>query len=177
MPKGTGAPTGARSPVRPEMIDKAQRREKAIQLRLAGATFDQIAEQCGFTDRSSAYAAVRRGVQRIGREQAEELFDVDNARLDRLLMAVWPKAMQGDLAAVDRVLAIMQRRARMLGYDGVGITMQTQVTTDDGKQQITLAEVFGSNSPEIQQRLARMLHDELPAGDNTHEGGETDGQG
>jgi hypothetical protein len=38
-------------------------------------------------------------------------------RLDRLFAAVWPLAIAGDLAAVDRVLKIMARRAKMEGFD------------------------------------------------------------
>ncbi len=38
-------------------------------------------------------------------------------RLDQLLVAMWPKAMQGSGWAVDRCLGIMKRRAELLGLD------------------------------------------------------------
>jgi hypothetical protein len=38
-------------------------------------------------------------------------------RLERLHAAVWPQAIRGDVNAVDRVLRIMERRARLLGLD------------------------------------------------------------
>ena len=39
------------------------------------------------------------------------------ARLDRLQLAAWPKAQQGDLRAIDTVLRILQRRASLFGLD------------------------------------------------------------
>jgi hypothetical protein len=38
-------------------------------------------------------------------------------RLDELESAIWPNAMAGNLDAIDRCLAIMERRARLLGLD------------------------------------------------------------
>lgn len=167
--------TGARSETFPTQIANEKRREQAVELRLSGATFQQIAQQCGYTDKSSAWEAVRRAVRRIGREQAEELFDADMARLDKLLMAVWPKAMKGDLHAVDRVLSIMQRRARMLGYEGVTITTEQSSATADTSVP-SLAELLGTDAGELEQRMARVLHESMPTVID-QDGGETDEQG
>jgi len=38
-------------------------------------------------------------------------------RLDELLNALWDTAIAGDLKAVDRVLKVMERRAKLLGLD------------------------------------------------------------
>ena len=37
--------------------------------------------------------------------------------MDALQHAVWDKALDGDLSAMDRVIKIMDRRARLLGLD------------------------------------------------------------
>ena len=42
---------------------------------------------------------------------------MEAARLDRLLMDHWGKAIQGDVAATRTVLSIMDRRAKLLGLD------------------------------------------------------------
>ncbi|WP_461152340.1 hypothetical protein [Saccharopolyspora tripterygii] len=154
----------ASSPASPQNVANTQRRERALQLRLSGATFQQIADELGYTDKTAAYKSIRHALDRIGREEAQELFDLDLARLDRLLMAVWPQAMKGDLFAVDRALKIMERRARMVGYDGVQLT----ITSSSGDAPVanglpSLADILGTETGEVEQRMARVLHDALPA--------------
>ena len=39
------------------------------------------------------------------------------ARLDVAQRAIWKKVVKGDLAAIDRLLKIMQRRAKLIGLD------------------------------------------------------------
>jgi hypothetical protein len=38
-------------------------------------------------------------------------------RLNALQVAIWDRAIEGDLKALDRVLAVMARRAKLLGLD------------------------------------------------------------
>lgn len=162
-------PSGYRSLVSPARIKDTERQAEAVRLRIAGKTFDEIAEQCGYTDKSSAYGSVRRAVQRIGREQAEELFDVDMARFEAMWAEVWPLFIDHQLSVADRLKAlnglldIMQRKARMLGYDNVTVTANTSsesVTTSVP----SLAELVGTDAGgELEQSMARMLHDSLPA--------------
>ena len=54
------------------------------------------------------------------REPAEAVRKIELDRLDALQRSLWPAALKGDLRdlpAVDRVLAVMGRRARLLGLD------------------------------------------------------------
>ncbi|SEO63543.1 Barstar (barnase inhibitor) [Actinacidiphila rubida] len=51
-------------------------------------------------------------------EKTEDLREVGNARLDRLLFVAYRQAVRdGNLAAIDRALRIIERRARLLGLD------------------------------------------------------------
>lgn len=62
--------------------------------------------------------------------KAEDLREVENARLDRLLFVAYRQAVKdGNLAAIDRALRIMERRARLLGLDR---PVRTEVTGADG---------------------------------------------
>ncbi|KWW97367.1 hypothetical protein LI90_4339 (plasmid) [Carbonactinospora thermoautotrophica] len=97
-----------------ETIEKERR---ALQMRRAGLTLDDIARELGYTHRSSARKAVQRALKRTLQEDADELRALEADRLDRLQAAIWSKAMAGDLQAVDRVLRISERRARLLGLD------------------------------------------------------------
>jgi len=88
-----------------------------LELRRAGATFDQIAATVGLASRGAAYKAHARALKATGgpemdRERAREQ-DVD--RLDRMLVVVWPRAMKGDLDAMREARQILRQRAGLLG--------------------------------------------------------------
>jgi len=82
--------------------------------------FDAIAQQVGYANRSGAWKAVVRLVESRAAESvkdADVIIAMEVERLDAMLMAVWAKAKKGDVAAVDRVLKIQERRAKLLGLD------------------------------------------------------------
>jgi hypothetical protein len=95
----------------------SEREHQAVQLALAGATFDQIAQQVGYANRSAAWKAVQRALARVEAHDVGSLREVEGARLDRLQVAVWPAALRGEVKAATVVLRIMERRARLLGLD------------------------------------------------------------
>jgi hypothetical protein len=100
-------------------ITAAQRGTQALDLRKGGMTYQQIGQVMGVNE-SRAYQLVQRELVRLNAQRTEaaaEVSRLEAERLDNLLAAVWPKATEGDLAAVDRVLSIMSRRAKLLGID------------------------------------------------------------
>ena len=69
---------------------------------------------------SGACDSVRRALQALKAdtaEKAEEVRDLELRRLDRMLDIAQTAAEQGDLAAIDRVLRIQERRSKYLGLD------------------------------------------------------------
>lgn len=104
-------------PRRRTKVERATRKQEALSMRLAGVRIDQIAKTLGVHP-ATVYAWERASVRDIPREEADELRALELARLDALQRSVWADAMRGDTRAVDRVLQIMDRRARYLGlYD------------------------------------------------------------
>ncbi|WP_194385228.1 helix-turn-helix domain-containing protein [Microbacterium luteum] len=98
-------------------VSRATRKQEALSMRLAGARNDQIAQTLGVHPRTIT-AWVSDAIKDIPREEADEMRRLELDRLDALQAAVWRNAMKGDARAVDRVLAIMDRRAKYLGlYD------------------------------------------------------------
>lgn len=124
----------------------ASRWKKAVELRLAGWTYTQIADACGYSDHSSARYAIRRSLQFTLSEPADELRSLESVRVDHLMSLVWPKESDteptqenldiGDpvqrardkdnrekdrlarlYAKVDRVVKLMERRSKLLGID------------------------------------------------------------
>lgn len=102
-----------------DRLQAAQRRRQCVELRLAGATFDVIAERTGLS-KSTVHKHITKALADITAETrgpAESVKAMELARLDRLLVGVWGNAAKGDVLHVDRVLKIMERRAKLLGLD------------------------------------------------------------
>ena len=94
-----------------------EKRRHALKLRMKGLTFSDIARQVGYAAPSGAYKAVRAALQSDGGAAAGEIRELHMARLDTLLGAIWDAACRGELQAVDRVLRVLDRQAKLLGLD------------------------------------------------------------
>lgn len=107
-------------PSKAQRAKTAARRTQAIQLRLAGTEWQQIADALGYASRAAAYVDVNRALEKALAEQrtgAEVLRETELLRLDRLQRGLWPTAVAGDTKAADTVLRIIDRRMRLLGLD------------------------------------------------------------
>jgi predicted transcriptional regulator len=101
-------------------VNAALRAREAMDLRKLGATYQQIADKCGYADRGAAHHAVQRELGRTIQDSADDLRIIENERLDDLYRAMVARAIKGDEKStwyVDRCLAIMERRARLWGLD------------------------------------------------------------
>jgi DNA-binding CsgD family transcriptional regulator len=95
----------------------AQEREaRALDMRKAGATYQQIANTLNVS-RPAAYKMVARSLHEMKAEHVDEVRQLELTRLDALVLALWKQALAGDVQVVDRVLKIMDRRAAYLGLD------------------------------------------------------------
>lgn len=93
----------------------AEKAKQALELRRAGWSYDDIAEEVGYANRSVAYKAVKRSIAAITREPAAELLELELARLDDMFSGLYESARNGDNFSVDRALKIMEQRAKLLG--------------------------------------------------------------
>lgn len=117
-------------------IEQHDRDMKALRLRQEGKTYSQIARECEFNSRQTAFAAVMRLVKRHEAEGVDEMRALEGTRLDRLQSLIWPDedtlfleaaekmelkqliaAKETLLATVDRLLRISERRSRLFGLD------------------------------------------------------------
>src|SRR5262245_60858052 len=99
---------------------KRDRAVKALELRIAGATYRQIGAQLGVSE-CTAYYDVQDELGRldaIGKEKAERLRDLEIRRLDALTVALAPGIQSGDVRAILAAVRVMERRAKLLGLDG-----------------------------------------------------------
>jgi len=113
-------------------LARKQLAAQVIQLRLSGHSYDEIAQYLGLSKRR-VQRIIERELSRSFREPTELLLQMELDRLDALQRAYWDAAIAGDGEAADRVLRIMDRRARYLGLD-----RQDTVQEDLGKAVLKL---------------------------------------
>jgi len=102
---------------RDRKLTTANRQAEALRLRAEGHDYQTIADRLGYRSRSGPWRAVRKALADVKAEGVEHLRTLEGQRLDRLLAAVWPKAMSGNVGAVRAALRICDRRARLQGLD------------------------------------------------------------
>ncbi len=98
-------------------LDFKQRDARVFELRIQGHTFDQIAGEVGYSGPSGAWQAYQRIKGETIFESIDEARQLELMRLDEMQLAVWDRAINGDLPAAHCVLKIMDRRAKLLGLD------------------------------------------------------------
>jgi hypothetical protein len=98
-------------------LDFKQRDARVFELRIKGHTFDQIAGEVGYSGPSGAWQAYQRIKSETIFESIDEARQLELMRLDEMQLAVWDRAINGDLPAAHCVLKIMDRRAKLLGLD------------------------------------------------------------
>jgi hypothetical protein len=92
----------------------AYRSARAVEMRLAGEDYDEIAKELQYADRSGAWRAVDRAL-RARTDRAVEIYHQQRlAAIQRTLEAYQDAALSGSLVAVDKIVAAMGERVRLL---------------------------------------------------------------
>jgi len=135
----------------PKSANRAERAARAFALRKSGMSYRDIALELGV-----AHSLVHRDVQAAikqfldeAREHHTQIMAIEAARLDDLQRVMWEQAAMGDRRAVDTVLKIMERRAKLLGLDTPVATKAVNVT-------LTPDELSQMSDDEL-QRLIRQF--------------------
>lgn len=120
-------------------VNTAQRVALALSLRATKLTYEQIAKQCGYATASACRKAVMREMDRCLVKNVQLLRDEEADSLDRLELECWKRLTHKEyskskLFAVDRILAIKERRAKLLGLD---------VHPDDAFSGVTVIREYG----------------------------------
>lgn len=153
-----------------KQAETAKREAEAAALRSQGKTYDQIAEILDYSDRSAARKAVERALAAAVREPADEVRHLELIRLD----ALWVEAVKvmttehitvnngrvievdgvplkddgPTLSAIDRLLKIMERRAKLLGLDSAAKVEVLSVDALDREIAKLTAELGGTETGE-----------------------------
>lgn len=102
-------------------VNAAQRARVAMQLRSQRLSWDEVATRAGFATRGAAHNAVQRELSRVVTHDVTVLRDEESASLDQMEVECWTlfldKKNYYRLYAADRILAIKERRAKLMGLD------------------------------------------------------------
>lgn len=98
----------------------AERRAKAVQMRIAGISPTVIAETLGYSGSAAVTKDITRAMQKAAQAEhmaSEQLLQMEIDRLDRLMASIWAKALSGDIKAVEQAEKLIARRCSLLGLD------------------------------------------------------------
>jgi transposase len=119
------------------------RRVEAMSLKLAGVSTAQIAERMGIAP-DSVRKLINRTLATAENRAAEEMRELENARLDRAQAAIWSNVLAGDYGAVMVFLHISQRRAKLNGLDSpVSVVISPNVRGEMERALSELQQVLG----------------------------------
>jgi hypothetical protein len=90
---------------------------QALELRLGGASFRQIAESLGYTNSGGAWKAINQALRKTLQEPSKKLRRIERERLNRLWLAAYPLAQAGDIKAILACVRISKRRCEFEGLD------------------------------------------------------------
>jgi predicted transcriptional regulator len=151
-------------------IIRAKRRTRILELRAAGLTEYQIAEELDMsqsavsrTINSQLDEWMQEDANHVERIRAMKLYE-----LDQLKRAVWAKALKGDLRAVQQATKIVQAQARIAGAEA-----PRKVET---KTEHSLLGIDADEVGQARPREPRLLRGAGPtSGPTTQQWSETDG--
>jgi hypothetical protein len=153
----TGVSETPRNNTMPSSKAPAARQRKAdtaLSLRLAGASWAEIAQVCGYpTPRAALVATERSLVKRLDDADRGQMRQLAGARLERLLRGIWAKATDtsdpDQLAAVARCREIIDRHARLFGLDApTEIVVHNPTKTE---LETWVMQVVAAGAPEVEE--------------------------
>ena len=154
-----------RTKTSPATLRGLKNREAAIDLRRAGWPFERIGEKLGIS-KQAAHKLVSSAIESARAQlsaASDDLLAEEVLRLDGLLQKIYPRAAKGELAAVDRVLKIMERRAKLLGLEA---PVRIEATGPNGAP-IEVSSTVSIDPTRLSTRTLQELLDAracLPAG-------------
>jgi hypothetical protein len=129
---------------------RTRKANASVQLALAGANWDEIATAMGYPTGRTAKVAVERALEKqLTSTDREILRRFTNARLERLLRSVWPKAINPDHP--DHLIALTKARDLIGDHRKLyGLDAPTEVV------------VHNPTAHELEQWVSRVVTQSLP---------------
>lgn len=162
MQQDSTDPTGVRVPERkaggppPEAVRARERKANAaLQMKMAGADWADIAEVLGYPTARQALVAVERALEvGLKTEQSQAMMrSMAGKRLERLLRSCWPKAIDPEnpehLVALTKAREIIDRHAKLYGLDAPTEVVVHSPSMRELEQWV--AKVSASQLPQVEE--------------------------
>jgi anti-sigma factor RsiW len=127
----------------------------AIQLRIAGASWAEVAEALGYPTPRAALVATEKALEKELRteENKTNMRSMAGRRLERMLRGVWAKAIDPEhpehLLAVDKARLIIDRHAKLYGLDAPTEVVVTSPAQEELEKWVS--EVIKTKSPQLDE--------------------------
>ena len=103
--------------MKPKVLLDQELRRKVVSSRIAGCSYEQIAEMCNISKTTAHSIVTRTFAQRCDelREEVDQLRALMMARLDALTVALW--GTRSDPATASVIIKIIERQSKLFGLD------------------------------------------------------------
>jgi AraC-like DNA-binding protein len=109
--------TGRNRPTSLNRIRAAEKSRQALELRTAGFTLVQIANQLGYRTHSAAHAAIVRALAEVPRQAAEEYRDMQLVACEKMRTNLYRGAVNGGIKEVHALIKVLQHEAKLRGLE------------------------------------------------------------
>jgi len=150
-----GPPGGQQTPGNNLARARARKANAAIQLALAGATWDEIALSLGYPTARTARVAVERALEKqlANEDDRAKMRKLADARLNRLLRSAWPQAI--DPEHPEHLLALTKCRELIADHRKLwGLDAPTEVvvhTPTQSELEAWVARVVAETTPMVEE--------------------------
>lgn len=132
---------------------RERKQNAALQMKLAGATWQEVAEVIGYPTARQAIVAVEQSLERelAHPDSQAQLRAMAGKRLERLLRSTWPKALNDEnpehLQAVGKAREILGDYAKLFGLNApTEVTVHNPTTAELDRW---VASVTAANAPPV----------------------------
>ncbi|WNM68749.1 terminase small subunit [Gordonia phage Soos] len=138
-------------PGRPRSVEAQAKAKKASEMRIAGMTWDQIAEEVGYKTESGARLAVRRYFEKGAHDVFDRMHPILNGRAEMLWRKAWARVNRAQTVdewdrAMRQCANIVMMQARMNGCIDqkvqVEVSMKQQQSVKDLQAQFHQLQVL-----------------------------------
>jgi hypothetical protein len=96
-------------------VSAAEKQRRALELRLSGLNYRQIAAELAYKSVASAHEAVRSALRDIPKDAADELRTVELERYDEMQARMTAALRTGDLRVIPDMIRLSDQRAKLTG--------------------------------------------------------------
>lgn len=134
----------------PRRIRAVEKQRQALELRMAGRTYTEIAKTLHYANHAGAIAAVKTALQKTLQPTGDEFRALTLERLTKILQVHWPAMLQHDEKASILALRTIKDIRELLGLDAPQKLDIRMAVTE-------LAEQYGLSPEEMMRESERIL--------------------